>query len=165
MHPGLRACAERLARWFDDWVLALRSDLPFDDECAGYVEEKKRMMIDDLRRDSKQVPHIVQRERTRGVRQQIHRRHRTAPIRSLIAALQRNFNYDGPGRLCRMGPRQNNHHVELEKTRIAPTHAELLCEDDPFLPGNFFEVPHFHDSRNIERLMDIQFRLLREELM
>ncbi|KAG9092170.1 hypothetical protein FS749_015949 [Ceratobasidium sp. UAMH 11750] len=39
-----------------------------------------------------------------------------------------------------------------------------MCEDDPYLPPNFPEAPHFHPQQSVERLLDIQFRLLREEL-
>jgi hypothetical protein len=82
----------------------------------------------------------------------------------LVAALERVFDYDGPGELCETGPRHDNDHAEIELIRVAPTRNELLCEDDPYLPANFFEAPHFHEPRSVERLLDIQFRLLREEL-
>lgn len=162
-NPEIRALVERLARWFDDWTTALQSSPLFDDECAGYEEAQKALVIDNLRRDKERILHLVRREQTRVV---LHGEHQVRPgdLDGLIASLQRNCDHDGPGERRRLGPRHDNDYEELRSIRVAPTHSELLCGDDPYLPGNFFEAPHFHDLRSIERLLDIQFRLLREDL-
>lgn len=84
---------------------------------------------------------------------------------ALVANLQRICDYDGPGELREKGPRHDNDLVLIKDIRIAPTHQELMCEDDPYLPPNFPGAPHFLEPTSVERLLDIQFRLLREELM
>jgi hypothetical protein len=164
-NPDIREFVERMANWFDEWVIALRSNPPFDDECVGYDEDKKELVITNIQRDKDRAMRMVQRGQTRVVHQEVRPRRQTAITDGLIAHLQRNCDYDGPGELREKGPRHDNDHVSIGMIRVAPTHAELLCEDDPYLPGNFFEAPHFYDSRSVERLLDIQFRLLREELM
>lgn len=80
----------------------------------------------------------------------------------IIAALQ--TNYDGPGEDRQDGPRHDNDHREIDKIRIAPTHQELISRIPPFLPANLYDAPHPLPAESMERLLDIQFRLLREEL-
>ncbi|KAI6021428.1 hypothetical protein BKA83DRAFT_166314 [Pisolithus microcarpus] len=46
----------------------------------------------------------------------------------------------------------------------APTHEELMCPIEPFLPATLYDAPHPASAESMERLLDIQFRLLREEL-
>lgn len=164
-NPEVRDVVERVADWFDDWATAIRSDPPFDDECATYEESKKTLIIDNLRRDKERILRIVRYGHTQTIRhEEPQARQQPSTIEGLIASLQRNCDYDGPGERRELGPRHDNDHIDIEMIRVAPTHAELLCEDDPYLPGNFFEAPHFRDSRSVERLLDVQFRLLREEL-
>jgi hypothetical protein len=79
-----------------------------------------------------------------------------------IAALLNS--YDGPGTDRTEGPRHDNDHVDIAQIRIAPTNDELKCRLEPFLPGNFHAAPHPLEAGTMDRLLDIQFRLLREEL-
>ena len=72
--------------------------------------------------------------------------------------------FNGPGVLCSTGPRHDNDVAEIQNIRIAPTHEELICQAEPFLPANFYDAPHHLPQESMERLLDIQFRLLREEL-
>lgn len=82
--------------------------------------------------------------------------------RAVTAALK--ATYDPPGGLRPEGPRHDNDYVEIQDIRIAPTHQELVSDIPPFLPANFYDAPHPHPPDSMERLLDIQFRLLREEL-
>ncbi|KAJ1299739.1 hypothetical protein OPQ81_007327 [Rhizoctonia solani] len=166
-NPGVHDFTKQIVQWFDEWVLALRANPPFQDECTTYEEERREFMIDNLRRDKEQLLNKIRREHNVLV---IHNQAQmsfetpedAAP--GLIAALERVFDYDGPGDLCMTGPRHDNDHAEIEMIQVAPTSDELLYEADRYLPANFFEAPHFYDPRSVERLLDIQFRLLREEL-
>ena len=72
--------------------------------------------------------------------------------------------FDGPGALCSTGPRHDNDMAEIQNIRIAPTYEELICQAEPCLPANFYDAPHHLPQESMERLLDIQFRLLREEL-
>ncbi|QRW23932.1 Zinc finger, NF-X1-type [Rhizoctonia solani] len=147
-NPDIRDLAEQMGRWFDEWVTALRFGSSFSDECNTYDEDKRQL---------REKVVLVTREE-RPSRQ-------GATTEGLIATLQRNCDYDGPGERREKGPRHDNDKVSISDIRVAPTNEELACYDDPFLPGNFAEAPHFYDSKSVERLIDVQFRLLREELI
>lgn len=73
--------------------------------------------------------------------------------------------YEGPGSLRPEGPRHDNDFVDINDIRIAPTHNELISRISPYLPANIHAAPHPYSPESMERLLDIQFRLLREELM
>jgi hypothetical protein len=72
--------------------------------------------------------------------------------------------YEGPGEIRSKGPRHDNDFADISEIRVAPTHEELVCRTPPFLPGNFYEAPHHLETGSMARLLDIQFRLLREDL-
>ncbi|KAF8668071.1 P-loop containing nucleoside triphosphate hydrolase protein [Rhizoctonia solani] len=165
-NPSVRNFAEQIIGWFDEWLVALDSKPPFQDECTTYSEEKREFIIENLQRDRERVSRVINRGQTVVVNNDAQPAYQIPSDADpgLVAALERVFDYDGPGELCETGPRHDNDHAEIELIRIAPTRNELLCEDDPYLPANFFEAPHFHEPRSVERLLDIQFRLLREEL-
>ncbi len=63
------------------------------------------------------------------------------------------------------GPRHDNDFVDFRIIEVSPTDNELSCALSPFLPANVPNAPHPFPSNSMERLLDIQFRLLREELM
>lgn len=74
--------------------------------------------------------------------------------------------YDGPGVYHEGGvPRHDNDKENVSQIEIVPTHAELTASIGPYLPANIPGAPHHLPSSSMERLIDIQFRLLREELM
>lgn len=80
----------------------------------------------------------------------------------IISALR--ITYDGPGELSREGKRHDNDFIDIQDIRIAPTREELLSRAIPFLPANIYDAPHPLPQDSMERILDIQFRLLREEL-
>lgn len=81
----------------------------------------------------------------------------------ILAALE--TTYQGPGDLREEGRRHDNDFVGIADIRIAPTHDELTTHLPPFLPANLYGSPHPYPPESMEKLLDIQFRLLREELM
>ncbi|KAF8730672.1 P-loop containing nucleoside triphosphate hydrolase protein, partial [Rhizoctonia solani] len=164
-NPDIRDLAEQMGRWFDEWVTALRFGSSFSDECNTYDEDKRQLVINNIRADKERVLRIVQREKVVLVTREERPSRQGATTEGLIATLQRNCDYDGPGERREKGPRHDNDKVSISDIRVAPTNEELACYDDPFLPGNFAEAPHFYDSKSVERLIDVQFRLLREELI
>jgi len=74
--------------------------------------------------------------------------------------------YEPPGTLRDGGtPRHDNDFTDIRDIRIAPTHEELLCPLPPYLPVFLPMAPHHHPVNSMQRHLDIQFRLLREEMM
>ena len=54
--------------------------------------------------------------------------------------------------------------MEISEISIIPTREEILCDRQPFLPSSNPDTPHFlHDG--MDKLLDIQFRLLREDML
>ncbi|CAB5368199.1 unnamed protein product [Rhizophagus irregularis] len=82
--------------------------------------------------------------------------------KSRLADLKRS--YDPPGELSHRGPRHNNDFSDISKISIIPTQEEILSDRAPFLPTNIPGAPHFLPE-GITRLLDSQFRLLREDML
>jgi hypothetical protein len=77
-----------------------------------------------------------------------------------------NHTYEPPGTLRDGGaPRHDNDFTDIRDIRIAPTHEELLCPLPPYLPVFLPTAPHHLPVNSMQRHLDIQFRLLREEMM
>ncbi|KAF3908937.1 hypothetical protein ABW21_db0204613 [Orbilia brochopaga] len=72
---------------------------------------------------------------------------------------------DLPGKLSTLGPRHDNDHELISDISILPTMDEILSEHRPeFLPQRrAYEVASHHHQHGVKRLIDIQFRLLRED--
>jgi len=70
---------------------------------------------------------------------------------------------DLPGILSKTHPRHDNDCHEISKISILPTKAEVICPREPYLPLNDIRAPHFLEGP--ARLFDIQFRLLREDML
>ena len=155
----------QVADWFDEWAAALNATPPFDDECSGYEQDMKENVLGHIHRDKDRVLHLVRRGEVRIAKGSSSQNIQSYGDEGLIAHLQRELEYQGPGALREMGPRHDNDREEFESIRIAPTHLELICKDEPYLPPNFAEAPQFLEAKSVERLLDVQFRLLREELM
>jgi hypothetical protein len=73
--------------------------------------------------------------------------------------------YIGPGDIRPEGRRHDNDFQDIQDIQIAPTHDELASPHDPYLPANIPGARHHLPLPSMERLVDIHFRLLREELM
>ena len=73
--------------------------------------------------------------------------------------------YEPPGTLRDGGARHDNDFTDIRDIRIAPTHKELLCPIAPYLPVFLPMAPHHLPVNSMQRHLDIQFRLLREEMM
>jgi hypothetical protein len=82
-----------------------------------------------------------------------------APVDGIYPAEQ-----DGPGEMRRAGcPRHDNDHAQIRNINVAPTCGEALSLDAPFLPRNAPTAPHH--LAGAERLLDVHFRLLREDFL
>ncbi|RVD85435.1 uncharacterized protein DFL_003756 [Arthrobotrys flagrans] len=71
---------------------------------------------------------------------------------------------DLPGELSLLGPRHDNDHELISDISILPTVSEILSNRPEFLPTKrAYEENSHHHQEGIQRLVDIQFRLLRED--
>ena len=134
---------------------------------ASASPNNRRLTIGHIREDIDRLTAIVERETGTVLRL------RNGPSKSTLTAAQRSQariaqlaqTYDPPGVLRPDGPRHDNDFLDIEEIRIAPTHAELFCPVQPYLPVFSPDAPHHLPADSMERHLDIQFRLLREELM
>ena len=127
----------------------------------------RKLIISHIREDIDRLTSIVERET--GLVQRAKQRS-TGPTvtnaqRSQARVAQLAQTYDPPGSLREDGPRHDNDFMEIDRIRIAPTHDELLCAVSPYLPVFSQDAPHHWPADSMQRHLDIQFRLLREELM
>lgn len=163
-HASLSFLIEDLVQWFTAWKVG-----DFEDGWVYGTEHSKQLEIDRLERLLQRLSTIVKREaasisRKTGTKESlsmspeaIHRR-QTA----LLGPLE--IRYDPAGHLREDGPRHDNDFEDIRSISIPPTQGEMLCSVMPFLPANIPGAPHHLDVDSMERLLDIQFRLLREEL-
>jgi hypothetical protein len=164
LHPALGPLALRLQQWCDEWLSGISASPPsFDDPFRDTPSAVRDHISQQLRIKVRRVVDIVEREQdriARGTRDKSSAASATntavAGTEGVIASLRNS--YEGPG------GRHDNDFADVDLIRVAPTHEELICPTEPFLPGNFFGAPHHHPDSSMERLLDIQFRLLREEL-
>jgi hypothetical protein len=70
---------------------------------------------------------------------------------------------DFPGNLAQLGPRHDNDYALIEDIRILPTLSEIYSQRKDFLPRRDDRSSSSHHQEGILRLLDSQFRLLRED--
>ncbi|KAL7271873.1 hypothetical protein RUND412_005346 [Rhizina undulata] len=68
---------------------------------------------------------------------------------------------DGPGDKSQEGPRHDNDHSDISLIKILPTSDEIRSHRSEFLPQRSPDTPHHLEG--ISRVLDFQFRLLRED--
>ncbi|KAI0071801.1 hypothetical protein K474DRAFT_1630013 [Panus rudis PR-1116 ss-1] len=167
-HPESVKLVQDIADWFDTWSDGISVQPPrFDDTAVDFSIRK--LTIDHLRKDIKKLQATVERE-AKPVKQA---RRGSLVGGSTLTAEQRDQArrarleqlYDPPGNLRAQGPRHNNDFSNIVQIRIAPTNEELLCDHPPCLPAFFANAPHHLPQGSMDRHLDIQFRLLREELI
>ena len=165
MYPRLATLVTNLRTWFDQWSAGIVLSPPMFDNFQGIPTPVRDLLVNTLKEKVKRLESIVNRELSK----EAHARSRrsavaasNAPNEGLLAALR--GTYDPPGELRLDGPRHDNDFVDISDIRVAPTHKELMCRVEPFLPASLFEAPHPAPADSMQRLLDIQFRLLREEL-
>ncbi|KAG8921251.1 hypothetical protein FRC02_000362 [Tulasnella sp. 418] len=164
--PMFAPLVQSLTEWLNTWADSVTPMYPsFNDSVTGLPVESRTFLIKQLRKSLYDLSQIV--DRAEGATS----RRVSKPVGASLAlddeALVNGLmlTYEGPGNLREGGPRHDNDFEEISKIRIAPTHAELVSTVEDFLPANVPGAPHHLPSTSMQRLLDIQFRLLREELM
>lgn len=170
LYPRLASLVRNLRGWVSTWIEGISAVPPlFDDPFRNANTAARDHITSHLTSKIDRLLAIVDREQAKVDRQQDRAdstlgsfAQRPGRNEGIIAALH--TAYEGPGETRRDGPRHDNDHLEIDQIRIAPTHQELISPLSPFLPANLWDAPHPLPSESMERLLDIQFRLLREEL-
>ncbi|KAJ7045696.1 hypothetical protein C8F04DRAFT_1065834 [Mycena alexandri] len=165
-YPNLVPIVRNLKTWTETWIEGI-SMSSFDDPFKEAGPSTRDQITSHLRAKVDRLVAIVDREQGRIDRASQQRIAAPFPLpdrshEGVVAAL--NITYEGPGPLRAQGPRHDNDFADIADIRVVPTHEELTCRISPFLPGNFHDAPHHLPVESMERLLDIQFRLLREEL-
>jgi len=163
-HPRLAVLVSKVEEWFKTWKSGIMSDPPLyaSPFSARHAQDTVLASIGDK---IDRLVSIVSRETLKLRKEQspsVIKVRPSGPSEGLLAALE--TTYEGPGPLRAGGPRHDNDARNISDIRIAPTHGELMSPVEPYLPANLYAAPHHEAGDSMERLLDIQFRLLREEL-
>jgi hypothetical protein len=164
-HASLPLLVDNISKWFNAWKSG-----SFVDGWSPDNEYAKTMTFERLQRQITRLSSIVRRESAAiarkdgedsglGVTPEEHYRHQTA----LIGPLE--IQYEPAGNLRELGPRHDNDFEDIQMISIPPTQDEMRSPIAPFLPANIPGAPHHLGMGTMERLIDIQFLLLREELL
>lgn len=159
---------QQFSHWFDTWAADVNTDPPqFQDSITTLPPSNRRLAVSHLREDIERLLAIVTRESNsmKKKTRQTTQSGLSAAQRQQARIMQLVATYDPPGALRDGGARHDNDFEDINRIRIAPTHDELLSQTGPYLPVLLPGAPHHLPEDSIERHLDIQFRLLREELM
>ena len=140
----------------------------FQDPITSSSPAVRNLTLGELEKAISRLRRIVGREHgdTEKMRRCVPNRRFTAAQMQEALTSRLEQTYDPPGTLRGGGePRHDNDFTDIRDIRIAPTNEELLCPLPPYLPVFLPTAPHHLPESSMERHLDIQFRLLREELM
>ena len=140
----------------------------FQDPITTSSAAVRNLTLGELEKGISRLRRIVGREYgdAEKMRRRIPNRRFTAAQMQEALTSRLEQTYDPPGTLRGGGePRHDNDFDDIRKIRIAPTNEELLCPLPPYLPVSLPAAPHHLPESSMERHLDIQFRLLREEMM
>ncbi|KAF8639511.1 hypothetical protein AX17_001416 [Amanita inopinata Kibby_2008] len=166
VYPEMTPTVRKLQVWLDAWIEGIMATPPkFNDSSLNNISTRDHI-LSHLRGRVRSVTAIIDREQARLDRQR--KDTKASPMATHIPSHEGllamiDSTYDGPGDLSKSGSRHDNDFSDIYDIRTAPTHGELVCTREPYLPVNIFGAPHHLPSESMQKLLDIQFRLLREE--
>ncbi len=135
-----------------------------------YDKETRKYFFQILDKEIKKMNHMLNNERIILSFDQNHSKNLKDSelirlhYRELARRVDIERSYDPPGELSKNGKRHDNDFEDISKISIIPTEEEILCERSPFLPSVLPDAPHFLPD-GAARLLDTQFRLLRENIL
>ncbi|KAG8748916.1 hypothetical protein FRC14_001814 [Serendipita sp. 396] len=170
-YPQIKEMSDHLGRWLSVWSTNSISDP------AELSAQDKGRLVSKLKRDIGHLSTILGRESTcvapqptlnNGTIKYTTERSRDHPdefevnptIKDLVIRT-----FMPPGHLREGGPRHDNDHASVVDITISPTQQELTSLLPQYIPATFHDAPHHLPMHSMDRLLDIQFRLLREELV
>jgi len=93
-----------------------------------------------------------------------HRQPRRKPAVTPLGGLSSLMEVDFPGHLSTNGPRHDNDKASITEIRILPTQGEIMSTTrTEYLPKRDYHPKAHHLPPGIVRILDTQFRLLRED--
>ena len=165
IYPRLGPLVNNLNQWFQNWHAGVEATPPsFNNPFNDISPTVREHIIDSIRERIKRLVNIVQRDEPKLIKSDMKQQRKAAADVTDRFGPALYATYEGPGDLRPNGRRHDNDFEHISDIRIAPTHEELTIRIPPFLPANIFAAPHPAPADSMQRLLDIQFRLLREEL-
>ncbi|KAG9045583.1 hypothetical protein FS837_006070 [Tulasnella sp. UAMH 9824] len=167
-HACFSDLVTKLVEWSEVWALGVCSSPPqFNDPIADWSPDSKTIAIDRMKKSVDALYEVVARAEGSTLRPTPRKAEALEPgSENQILVDKLNMTYDGPGIHHTGGtPRHDNDDEEVARIQVVPTHGELTASEDPYLPANIPGARHHLPGDSMERLVDIQFRLLREELI
>ena len=169
IYPRLSQLVKSLCKSFQDWHSTISANSEaFGNSFKSLQPPVREIFVSSIKEKVDRLASILEREEGKYVdKKEKKDRNSSSATTNAQAALAAALHttYKGPGHLREEGPRHDNDSEFISEIRIAPTNDELMCRVPPFLLANFFAAPHPAPPDSMQRLLDIQFRLLREELM
>jgi len=165
-HPQLNGLVEHLTEWFNIWATGIMSYPPtFQDPVTSDLGTC-RLTIQTLRETIERLRAVIGREHhATESKRVVTKKAGLSDVEKIQALLTRlEQAYDPPGDLRPEGPRHDNDYANIVQIRICPTSEELMCPVPPYLPVTVPGAPHHLPAGSMERHLDVQFRLLREDL-
>jgi hypothetical protein len=162
-HSTIPKFVNSINSWFESWSTSTHA---FDDGWKPETEQVREHTISVLRKDLGRLRAIVLRE-TAVIQQWQPPPTPLHDVQGTRFSLQLMLleKYVPPGHLRPDGPRHDNDHTDVREITIEPSEAELVSTISPSLPANVLDAPHHLRAESMERLLDVQFRLLREEFL
>jgi hypothetical protein len=165
-YPQLSKFVECLAEWFDIWAIGVQSQPPTFHDPVTSKREALKLTVQTLRDTIERLHAIIGRERRAIESKRIVKKKPvlSAAERTRALLMRLEQTYDPPGDLRPEGPRHDNDFTDFAQIRICPTSDEIMCQEEPYLPLTVPGTPHHLPAGSMERHLDVQFRLLREDL-
>ena len=165
-HPQLNRLVENLTGWFSVWAVGVSSNPPTFQDPVTSNQETCRLTVRTLGETIERLRMIIGREHHATESKRVVTKRvvlsEAEKTQALLTRLEQA--YDPPGHLRPDGPRHDNDFANIVQIRICPTSDELMCPVSPYLPVTVPGAPHHLPAGSMERHLDAQFRLLREDL-
>jgi hypothetical protein len=165
-YPQLNRLVEQLTEWFNVWATGVLSHPPTFQDPVTSDRETCQFTVQTLRETIERLHTIIGREHKATESKRVVTKKvvlsEAERTQALLTRLEQT--YDPPGHLRPEGPRHDNDFANIVQIRICPTSDELMCPIGPYLPVTVPGAPHHLPAGSMERHLDAQFRLLREDL-
>ena len=165
-YPQLNELVEHLNEWFNIWKAGILSNPPTFLDPVTSNPETCGLTVQTLGETIERLGTIIGREHHSTESRRVVTKKvvlsETERSKALLTRLE--HTYDPPGHLRPEGPRHDNDFSSIAQIRICPTSDELMCPIFPHLPVIIPGAPHHLPVGSMERHLDTQFRLLREDL-
>ena len=165
-YPQLNELVEHITEWFNIWKSGILSHPPIFQDPVTSNPETCGLTVQTLGEAIERLGTIIGREhQATESRRVVTKKFILSDAEKTQALLTRlEHTYDPPGHLRPEGPRHDNDFADITQIRICPTSDELMCPIAPYLPVAVPGAPHHLPAGSMERHLDTQFRLLREDL-